>query len=537
MKLYINGSIFTGGMPTAEAFAVEDGMFLAVGSDAEILALQSGGAEVVDLGGKFVCAGFNDSHMHLLGYGYAMECCDLASHTQSLADMGDALRSFIDENAVEKGGWVRGRGWNQDYFSDFDSLPTRVQLDAVSTEHPICITRCCGHCLAVNSRALELLGIDGTQPQPDGGHYDLDENGKPTGVFRDGAMSMVYGHLPQPTREDIKRMILRACAELNSFGVTSSQTDELCTFDVDYHEVLAAYGELEAEGKLTVRVYEQSQFTDIGELRGFVEAGYKTGAGSEFFRIGPLKLLGDGSLGARTAFLRGTYADAHDEKGLALFTQEQFDELVGYAHRNGMQIAIHAIGDGILDRILAAYEKAFAEHPRDDHRSGIVHAQLTHPDQLEKIRSLGLHIYAQTIFIDYDSHIVEARVGSELASTSYAFRSMKQMGLHVSNGTDCPVESPNPLRGIQCAVTRQPLNGSLPLYRAEEAMSVEEALQSYTIESACASFDERKKGRIAAGFVADFVVLDADPFAVKPEKLHTVKVLETFVGGKCVYRA
>lgn len=537
MKLYINGRIFTGELPLAEAFAVENGRFVVVGSNEEILALRDATAEVVDLGGNFVCAGFNDSHMHLIGYGGTTETCDLAPHTQSLADMSDALRRFIAEKNIESDSWVRGRGWNQDYFSDFDGLPTRVQLDAISTEHPICVTRCCGHCLAVNSRALELLGIDGTQPQPDGGHYDLDESGKPTGVFRDAAMGLVSAHLPQPTRDDVKRMILAACSRLNSFGVTSSQTDDLCTFDIDYHEVIAAYKELEAEDKLTVRVYEQSQFTDVETLRGFIEEGYNTGVGGEFFRIGPLKLLGDGSLGARTAFLRDEYADAPGEKGLALFTQEQFDEMVGLAHRSGMQIAIHAIGDGILDRILSAYEKAFAAHPRDDHRSGIVHAQLTHRDQLEKMRSLGLHAYAQTIFIDYDAHIVEERVGSELAATSYAFHSMKEMGMHVSNGTDCPVESPNPMRGIQCAVTRQPLDDSLPPYRPEEAMSIAEALRSYTVESAYASFDENDKGRITAGLLADFVLLDSDPFEVNKDKLHTIKVLETFVGGRSVYKA
>ena len=229
------------------------------------------------------------------------------------------------------------------------------------------------------------------------------------------------------------------------------------------------------------------------------------------------------------------YADEPDERGLAIFTQEQFDELIGYAHSHGMQVAVHAIGDGILDRILTSYERAFAACPRDDHRSGVVHVQITRPDQLEKMRKLQLHAYVQSIFIDYDSRIVEARVGKALAASSYAFHGMKQMGMHVSNGTDCPVEMPVAMRGIQCAVTRRPLNGSLPPYRPEEAMSVEEALRSYTAEGAWASFEEKVKGEIRPGMLADFVVLAENPFETAPEALGGIAVEAAYLGGAQVY--
>lgn len=531
-QLFINGKVFTCKLPLVSAFAVEGDRFLCSGSDADILALQQPGDEIIDLNGDFVCPGFHDSHMHLLNYGYAMENCDLSSHTRSLEDSINTLRAFA---AQHPDGWIRGRGFNQDYFAESHAMPTRYDLDRVSTDRPVCIVRCCGHCLVVNSFALALLGIDGTQPQVDGGHYDLDEAGIPLGIFRDAAMDMVYTRIPIPSKEDIKGMLRSGCRALNRCGVTACQTDDLLTFlGLPWETVLDAYRELEEAGELTVRIYQQSQFQDVPALQEFVEKGYKTGVGTDFFRIGPLKLLGDGSLGARTAFLRQPYADDPKTQGLALFTQEQFDNLVEYAVGNGMQVAIHAIGDGILDRILAAYEKAFRKYPVQDHRCGIVHVQITHPEQLKKMQQLQLHAYAQTIFIDYDAHIVRDRVGDELAATSYAFGTMQKLGIHVSNGTDCPVEMPDALRCIQCAVTRQPIAQDVPPYLPEEAMTVAEAIRSYTTESAHAAFAEDRMGRIAPGYLADFVRLDANPFETDPQSIHRIQVLETWVGGKQV---
>ncbi len=528
-QLFINGQVFTGEMPLQTAFAVENGRFAAVGSDEDILALRQEGDALTNLEGRFVCAGFNDSHMHLLNYGYAMTCCNLMPCT-SVAGLQDVLRTYIADKAIAPGAWVRGRGWNHDYFTDYHGEPTRAQLDEVSTEHPICIVRCCGHCLVLNSKAIEVLGLNDAIPQPDGGHYDL-----ASGLFQDSAMSLVYTRLPAPSRSEIKTMLRTASAALNSFGVTSCQTDDLCAFEnVNYEEVIAAYQELIAEGGLTVRVYEQAQLPTLEGLQSFLDKGYNTGWGNDRFRIGPLKMLGDGSLGARTAYLRQDYADTPGQRGLAIFTQQQFDDMIGLAHRSGMQVAVHVIGDGILDRVLTAYEKAFAACPRADHRCGVIHVQLTHPEQLRRMQQLGLHAYIQSIFLDYDIHIVESRVGAELAATSYAFHTMKDMGLHVSNGTDCPVEMPVALRGIQCAVTRKTLSGQGP-YRPEEAMSVAEALRSYTVESAHASFEENVKGRIAPGFLADFTILAESPFDVPPEQLGSIQVTQTWVDGNRVW--
>ena len=535
--IYFNGNVYTGDEALVSAFAVENGKFVFAGSDAEAKALAAEGDTLTDLGGKFVCAGFNDSHMHLLNYGASLGAAKLAEHTGSLADLQDALRAFLAAHPRKNGAWLRGRGWNQDYFTDVDRMPNRYDLDRVSTEVPICATRACGHCLVVNSKALELLGVTADTPQPEGGEIGM-ENGEPDGRFFDNAMEPVYDSIPVPSKEEIKDMIRSACKALNSYGVTSSQSDDYCVYRaVPWQTVNEAYKELEDSGELTVRVYEQSNFTDLESLKGFVEAGNVTGIGTDRFKIGPLKMLGDGALGARTAFLSRPYADDPSTCGIPVFTQETMDEMIGYANAHGMQAAVHTIGDACLDRVLSTYEKALAENPREDHRHGIVHCQITRADQLEKIAKMHLHVYAQSIFLDYDNHIVEERVGKELASTSYSWKTLMNNGVSVSNGTDCPVELPDALACMQCAVTRTTLRDHVGPYLPDQKFTVQEALDSYTIRSAEASFEENVKGQIAEGMMADFVVLGQNPFEVDESTIKDIPVCRTYLAGELVYEA
>ena len=533
--IYHNGIVYTGDAGLAEAFIEEDGLFTFVGSSAHALSRKQESDSVVDLRGAFVCPGFNDSHMHLLSYGQVLSNARLDQHTDSLAGMLRYLREFI--TGRDGTGWIVGRGWNQDYFTDVQRMPTRHDLDKVSTDRPICAVRACGHALAVNTCALKLLGITADTPQVDGGEIGM-ENGAPNGLFFDNAMDLVYAAISAPDKAAVKSMIRSACRSLNAYGVTSCQTDDYSTIaTLPWQVINEAYRELEREGELTVRVNEQANFTNLPALKEFVAAGNRTGEGSEFFRIGPLKMLGDGALGARTAFLSRPYEDKPDTLGLSVFTQETFDEMIGYAHEQGMQVAIHAIGDACLDRILSAVEKALEKHPRADHRHGIVHCQITRADQLEKIAQHGLHVYAQSIFLDYDIAIVEDRVGKERAETSYNWKTLLQKGATVSNGTDCPVELPFALGGIQCAVTRTDLGGKAAPYLPREAFTVQEALDSYTAAGAYASFEESSKGKIRPGMLADFVVLDKSPFTVSPFAIKDIAVLATYLGGEKVYEA
>jgi len=530
--VYYNGLVYTGHLPLAEAFIVEEDVFSFVGSTADALAQAAAEDIRIDLQNRFVCAGFNDSHMHLLSYGNALNMAPLHEHTGSLEEMIQCLKA----HKSSRNGWILGRGWNQDYFSDANRMPNRWDLDRVCTTCPVVAVRACGHALAVNSYVLDLLGISGDTPQPEGGQIVM-EQGAPNGVLLDNAMNPVYDAIPSPSREDLKDMILLACQKLNSYGITSCQSDDYCVFpDLSWREINAAFQELEASQELTVRVNEQCNFTNLQDLQSFVQAGNTTGVGSPLFRIGPLKLLGDGALGARTAFLSQPYADSPDTCGIAVFTQDVLDAMIGYAHEQGMQVAVHTIGDACLDRVIAAIEKAQAAHPRANHRHGIVHCQITRADQLEKMAELALHIYAQTIFLDYDIQIVEQRVGKELASTSYSWKTLLEKGASVSNGSDCPVELPNVLGGIQCAVTRRTLNGQGP-YLPREAFSVAEALNSFTSGGAYASFEEHLKGEIRTGLLADFVVLGDNPFAVSPSSIKDIPLCATYLGGKKVYSA
>lgn len=526
--VYYHGTVYTGELPLQEAFVVEEDRFLFVGSSTEAMSMDAD--KYVDLKGKFVCAGFNDSHMHLLNYGQTLTIAPLHKHTASLEDMITSLQA----TKPGRGGWILGRGWNQDSFSDVHRMPNRWDLDRVSLRYPVCATRACGHALSVNSKALELLGITAATPQIEGGEIVL-ENGIPNGIFLDNAMDAVLAAIPAPDKEAVKDMLRSGCRALNAYGITSCHSDDYSTFrELPWQTVNEAYRELIDAGELTVRVNEQANFTSLTALKEFVENGNLTGTGDRFFRIGPLKMLGDGALGARTAYLSKPYADAPQTRGLSVFTPEVFDEMIGYAHQIGMSVAVHCIGDACLDLVLNSIKKALTAHPREDHRHGIVHCQITRPDQLERMAKLGLHIYAQSIFLDYDIHIVTQRVGEEMAASSYHWKTLKDSGLHVSNGSDCPVELPNVLGGIQCAVTRADLSGCTP-YLPEQAFTVQEALDSFTKDSARASFEDSIKGTIAPGMLADFVVLGKNPFETEPDSLQKIPVLQTVLGSQVVF--
>jgi predicted amidohydrolase YtcJ len=539
--ILLNGKIHTmdSSLPTAEACAVKGGKFAKVGSNEAVLRLKTEDTEVIDLHGKVLLPGFNDSHMHLFSFGYGLGMVNLLG-TKSVKDIIEKTKDFISEKKVSSGRWIQGRGWNHDYFEGEKRFPVRYDLDKISTEHPIVLSRVCGHVAVVNSKALELAGITDESSQVDGGHFDIDATGEPTGVFREKALELIFSKIPQPELEEVKNMLKEAAAYANSKGVTSVQSDDLEHLpSKDFRMMLRAYRELKDSGELTLRVYQQCLLSTIDRFKDFLSEGYTTGQGDELFKIGPLKILADGSLGARTAALSEPYSDEPTTKGILVYSAEELDELVRTAHDAGMHVAIHCIGDAVMYMAFDSIDKALKAKPRKDHRHSIVHCQITDDTLLERYKELDVFAHVQPIFLHYDLHMVEERLGKERASRTYAFKTMLNKGVHVGLGSDCPVEPLDPMPNIYCSITRRDLNGYPEQgWLPQEKLTLEEALYCYTMGSAYASFEENIKGSITEGKLADMVVLSEDIFRLQQlgdyNKIKDIKAEMTFLGGKRV---
>ena len=338
--------------------------------------------------------------------------------------------------------------------------------------------------------------------------------------------------IPAPDRSGLKHRLLLAMAHVNRYGITSVHSDDFVSTGAPFEEIIAAYEEIRREGRMTVRVTQQCQLLTVKELERFLSLGYHSGWGDEWFRLGPLKIISDGSLGSRTALLRAPYSDAPHTQGIATHTREELDALVLTAHTNGMQIAAHAIGDAAADLVLDAIERAQTLCPRAVARHGIVHAQILTQAQAARMQRLGMHAYIQSIFLDYDTTIVYPRLG-ERAQDAYPAASLLSRGVTLSGGSDCPVEPPDVLRGIQCAVTRRPVTRPCQTaYLPREALTLRDALLSFTAFGAYAGFEEQIKGRIAPGCLADFTVLGIDPFETDPRWIHRIPIKAVYVNGK-----
>ena len=522
-------------IPIAEAVAVKNGVTLRVGSNDAILSLKTPDTTLIDLKGRLMLPGFNDSHMHLLSYGYSLEKVNLGK-ASSVADIVSLGKEFLKEHPQIK--WLQGRGWNNEHWEN-KSFPTRYDLDLISKDIPVSYTRTCGHIIITNSKALEIMGLGKDTPQISGGHFDIDAEGQPLGIFREAARDYVYNAIPSLALSDIRRMLVNGASEVLKCGITSIQSDDFeAVPESEYKNVLQVYEELAQESKLPVRVYEQCLLPPVSRLKEFLSLGYTTGTGDAFFKIGPLKLLGDGSLGGRTAFLSKPYADEPSTSGIHVFSQEELDELIATAHNNRMTAAVHCIGDGQMRMTFESIEKAMLANPLPDMRHSIIHCQITDEELLKKFRDFNVIAHIQPIFINSDIPIVESRVGKELAKTSYNWKTMVELGVHYACGSDCPVEGFNVMDNIYCAVTRKDLSGFpeegwFPAQR----LSVEEAVYGFTLGGAYASHEEGIKGSITVGKLADFAVLDKDIFAIDEEEIKNAAVAMTVLNGKVVYEA
>ncbi|MBU3144132.1 amidohydrolase [Clostridium sp. CF012] len=528
MPAFINGNIITlDEDKLCEAFYVEHGIFKAIGTNEEILSLSKPYDTIVDLKGNTVIPGFNDAHMHFLNYAVQKNNVNLLN-VPSIDKLIYLTKEHIKTRSIPDGQWIISRGWNHNLFSE-KRLPTRHDLDKISTSHPIYFARICGHIGVVNSKALELLSINSHTENPEGGIIDI-ENGMPTGILRENALNLVSNSLPKIPKEEIKTLLKSAFMDALKVGITTIQTEDL-THCGSLQNLLAAYRELEVEQTLPLRFILQLNLPNEKSISEAVNLKLKSNLGSNMLKIGPIKLFEDGSLGGRTAAMKEEYCD-EGTKGVLIYNQASLDNITSLAHAAGFQITIHAIGDNATETILNSYEKIVTSSENKDLRLTIVHCQFTNDELLSRFKKLNIVANVQPSFVMTDYPIVESAVGKKRADKSYVWKDMLSSRIPVAFSSDAPIESFNPIEGIYAAVTRKDLKGyPTEGWHSAQNLTVIEALKAYTLGSAYMSFEEAIKGTISIEKLADFVVLSEDILRTEKHNIKNITVLQTYVGG------
>lgn len=539
ITLFKNGNIHTmDEVSTADAFVVKDNKFAYVGTESGAKNfLKNQNFIEMDLKGHFVMPGFNDSHMHFLYFAKSLKNINLTG-VRSIEEIKGRIKENLERREPCDDSWVEGEGWNQDFFIEEKRFPNKFDLDSVTGDIPAVIMRTCFHIGVLNSAALKRVGLNKETAKEYGDLVETLSDGEPNGVIKEGLVSIVKRHIPTIKLETLKNLMDEAQHYALAQGITSIQTDDIGYTIGNYELLFQAFKELDEEGKLNIRLGEQCLITEIDKLKTFFKKGFNRGYGNNKYRVSCIKLLCDGSLGARTAALRNPYNDAPSTKGIETFTQDELNQLVLLSHKNNCPVAIHGIGDRAIEMALDAIEYAQKNDPAHYPRHGIVHCQVTDEGILRRIQKLNVLTYVQPIFVDFDMYIVYDRVGKELAETSYAWKSMIDKGIHTSLGTDCPVERFDTMPNIYLAVERKnTIREDKKVYLPNEKLTIDEALKAYTIEGAYASGEEHIKGSITKGKLADFILLNKDLYNLTDnEEILNTKVLETYVDGELVYR-
>ena len=517
-----NARIWTGvnTEPWADTAVIQDGRFSFVGRKSDVNPPPA--ANVLDAEGRLVVPGLTDGHAHLLQTGLAMRAVDLKGVTSA----SEAARRVGKRAArTAAGNWVQGAGWDQNLWPDL-AFPDKRALDAIAPDKPVVLTHTSAHCVWVNSAALREAGITAATEVPEGGRIDIGADGEPSGILRDTASALVYGAMPAPTREQRTAALAEAIGHANGLGLTGVHA-----MDVGGGE-LAALKELNERGalKLRVRVYLSQT-----RLERWIEDGIKTGDGDDALRISGVKFFADGALGSLTAWMLRPYEHSSDT-GLPLQPVHQLEERVRRCLQNGLAPAIHAIGDRANREVLDIIERAQALSPGLPRR--IEHAQLLEPEDSMRFVELGVSASMQPIHATQDYLKVDREWGAR-GSNAYVFASLLWTGANIAFGSDSPVETMSPIAGIHAAVSRRTAAGEPPGgWYPDEAISLEAALAAYTTGCATACGEGERLGKIARGFMGDFVVLSQDLFALDdPMRIRETAAMATVVGGEIVYRA
>ncbi|HJQ32135.1 MAG TPA: amidohydrolase [Pyrinomonadaceae bacterium] len=539
-----NGKVFTADARghMAEAVAVDGERIVAVGSSREIAA-KFEGARTIDLKGRLVTPGFNDAHIHFLGGGLSLLRVNLVG-AKTLAEAKARVAARVRE--MQPGAWVTGRGWDHTLWGG--EWPTKKDLDEVAPHNPVILQRVDGHVSWANTLALQKGGVTRETRDPQGGEILRGASGEPTGILKETAAGLVTRAVPEPTREEKLEAIARALAEARRYGITSVQ-DSISGYDT-----LALYRELLAQDKLTVRVSEWLDFTQpVDVLKRQREEFNALKVDPLRIRVNTLKGYVDGTLGSRTAAMLAPFADDPHNSGIPRMPPEQLTRMTVERAREGFQITFHAIGDRAnrmaLDAFAAAVKELGAGYWKrsfpyqgltalqlESPRHRVEHAQVVAPSDFKRFRDLGVIASMQPSHAISDKRWAQDRLGEYRVLGAYSWHTMMSYGVHVPFGTDWPVEDINPYIGLYAAVTRQSVEGEPPGgWWPEERISIEDAIRNYTAESAYASFEERDKGQVAAGMLADLVVHSKDLLTVRPAEILQTEADLTVFDGRVVY--
>ena len=536
-KLFINGEIYSMKKEGEkfQSLGIKDGKITFLGTDEEAKNLSS--KELINLKGKMMIPGMADAHLHLYAYCQNLTFVDL-SKVHNINEMINLMKEKVKN--VKKGDWVKGVNFDQSKWKE-NRFPTLEEMDSISKDNPIIIKRCCLHAVVANSKALKMAGIGKNYQAGSGGIVELDKDGMPNGILREQSTKVFDDILPDPLKDiEVQKKIMQdVLNDMSSKGITTIHTYAAKIWQ--YNEDISIYKNFEKEEKLPLRV--TVCIDELFEPEILTEE--KLNNPYRKVQLGAYKIFSDGSMGSRSAALKKPYSDDPQNSGFMLFTQEELNNkiLTGYEH--GLQPAIHAIGDRALDMTLAAIEytlKTTKEKGMTDEEQKnrlpfrIIHVQMIDDDLLERMKKLPLVLDIQPIFLCTDLHWIEDRIGKERLKGSFALKTMEKAGLIQTGGSDCPVETYEPLKGIYAAVTRQdmegyPIEGFLP----EERLSVYEALCMYTKNVPYATGQESVLGTLEIGKFADLTVLEKNLFKIDKKEIKDVKVEQTYVAGNCVF--